>query len=103
LCDVVLAEQSTSQPVHVSRQRPAAGKLAPSRRNELRALLDGLARQIDEINANIANLGPGYAAAVRFRTVSLTAYRRAWAELTRDDIDFDGRGGELATLTRSRP
>lgn len=55
-----------------------------------RDLLEGLARQIDEINRNMANLGPNNAAATRFLAASLTAYQRAWAELTWGQVDFDG-------------
>jgi hypothetical protein len=102
LCAPAHAEQPAPQALRSAhRSGPSPGKLTASRSRELRALLDGLARQIAEINANIANLGSGDAAAVRFRTVSLATYRRAWAELTRDDADLEGEA--VATLVGSRP
>src|SRR5262245_33363199 len=61
-----------------------------SQDEKLLALLDGLARQIAEINANLAKLGPNTAAAIRFRNVSLAAYQRAWAELTRNETELGG-------------
>jgi hypothetical protein len=88
LAGPVVAEPAVSKPMGISARPAAKAKPARSRDAELRALLEGLARQIDEINANIANLGPNDAAALRFRAVSLAAYQRAWAELTRGQVDF---------------
>ena len=51
----------------------ATGKLACSRGAKLSDPLDGLARQIHGIIARIAGLGSTNAAALRFRTLSLTA------------------------------
>jgi hypothetical protein len=67
--------------------------------------LDGLARQIAEINANIASLGPNDGAARRFLTASLAAYQRAWAELTRNQVEFgDAPGAEtVAALAGVQP
>jgi hypothetical protein len=72
------------------RRHPAAGCGQADCRPEGAATktLDGLARQIAEIDTNVANLGPKNAAALRFRAVSLAAYQRAWAELTRPDGDL---------------
>jgi len=61
-----------------------------SQDEKLLALLDALARQIAEINGNLANLGPNKAAAMRYRSVSLAAYQHAWAKLTRHEIEFGG-------------
>jgi hypothetical protein len=88
LAGPVAAEPAALQPKCITTQPAATGKLARSREGELRELLDGLTRQINEIDANIANLGRNNAAALRFRAVSLAAYQRAWVELTRGQVDF---------------
>src|SRR5262249_20224128 len=82
------AEPVTLKSTAAATQPPAAVRWTAIRRVQLQETLDGLARQIAEIDANIANLGPKNAAALRFRSVSLAAYQRAWAELTRHDVDF---------------
>ena len=104
LAGSVVAEPAASIPTGISAHPAAKGKAARSRDKELRELLDGLARQINEINANITNLGPNNAVAQRFLAVSLTAYQRAWAELTRNQVDFGDAAGEetVATLTEAR-
>jgi hypothetical protein len=101
----VAAEPAVSQPTGITAQPAATGKLGRSRDEGLRKLLDGLARQINEINANIANLGPNAAAARRFRAVSLAAYQRAWAELTRGQVDLGATPGHeaVAALKEARP
>jgi hypothetical protein len=91
--------------IQAAARAKAAKQATTARRAELGGTLDGLARQIGEINANLANLGAGNAAALRFRTVSLAAYRRAWAELTRDEVDFGAPAGPeaVAALAPARP
>jgi hypothetical protein len=88
LAGPVVAEPAVSKPMGISAQPAAKAKPARSRDEELRALLDARARQIHEIDANIANLGPNNKAALRFRAVSLAAYQRAWAELNRGQDAF---------------
>jgi hypothetical protein len=70
---------------------------------KLLALLDTLARQIGEINANLARLGPNNAAASRFRTVSLAAYQRAWAELTRNETELGGGSSQDIAAAAGAP
>jgi len=87
---------------------PAAaepGKPAGPRGDSLGEPLGGLARQIGEINANIANLRSGSAAAVRLRSASLAAFQRAWARLTRDEVDFvrPADPEAVAALAGARP
>jgi hypothetical protein len=105
LAGPVAAEAAVLKPMGITAQRVATGKLGHSRDAQLRELLDGLARQINEINVNIANLGPSNAAALRFRAASLAAYQRAWAELTCGQVDFgDGGGPEIvAALVGAQP
>lgn len=105
LAGPVAAEPAVSKPMGISVQPAGQGKLAYSREGQLRELLDGLTRQIDEIDANIANLGPNNAAALRFRAVSLAAYQRAWAELTRGQVDFGDAelSKVVAALAGARP
>jgi hypothetical protein len=83
LAGAAVADPPVSNPIGIGAQPAANGKQASSRDEELRRLLDALARQIDEIDANIANLGPNSAAALRFRAASLAAYQRTWTGLTR--------------------
>jgi hypothetical protein len=99
------AEPAVSKPMGINAQSAATGKLVRSREQELRELLGALAQQVDEINANIANLGPNNATALRFRAVSLASYQRAWAELTRGQVDFgDTAEPEMvAALAEARP
>jgi hypothetical protein len=105
LAGPVAAEPVPLKPKCITAQPAATGKLVRSREGELRELLDGLSRQIREINANIANLGPNNAAALRFRAVSLAAYQRAWAELTRGQVDFGDTAlpEVVAALAEARP
>jgi hypothetical protein len=110
LAVLVLAVPTAAEPVQsrsasiADRQAVPVAAAAP-RRRALGEPLEGLARQIREINASIGNLGPKNAAALRFLTVSLAAYQRAWAELTRDEIDLDGATGRemVATLAPAQP
>jgi hypothetical protein len=105
LAGLEAAETAVSKPMGISAPSAATSKLVRSREQELRELVGALARQIDEINTNIANLGPSNAAALRFRAVSLAAYQRAWAELTRGQVDFgDTAAPEMvAALAEARP
>ncbi len=105
LAGPVVAGPAVSRPLGIGDQPAAKDRLARSRDGELRDLLVGLARQIHEIDANITNLGPHNAAALRFRAVSLAAYQRAWAELTRGQVDFgDTAAAEtVAALAEARP
>jgi hypothetical protein len=105
LAGPLAAEPAALKPKCITAQPAATGKLAHSREGQLRELLDGLTRQIDEINANIGNLGPNNAAALRFRAVSLAAYQRALAELTRGQVDFGDPAlpEVIAALAEVRP
>jgi hypothetical protein len=97
LVEPTAAEPVASKPTRGAAIQPTAtGKLAGGRDEEVRERLDGLALQIHQINAHIANLGRRNAAALRFLTVSLAAYQRTWAELTRDEVDFGHEGGHEA-------
>ena len=97
LAGAAVAEPAPSKPTVAAAKPLPTGKTARFRGDKLGEPLDGLARQIAEINANIANLGPDNAAALRFLTVSLAAYQRAWAGLTRDQVDFE-TGPETVTV-----
>lgn len=85
--------------------RSAAETPAPGADARLAVRVEGLARQIHEINANIANLGSKNAAALRFRAALLAAYRLAWAELTRHQIDFGDPAAQeaVAVLPAAKP
>jgi hypothetical protein len=105
LAGPVVADPSVSKSMGISAQPAARDKLARWRDEELRELLDGLARQIGEIDANVANLGPNNAAALCFRAVSLAAYRCALAELTSRQVDSGdiAAPGMVAALAEARP
>jgi hypothetical protein len=71
----------------------------------LAARVTALAHQIQLIHAHIANLRSNNEPALRFLIASLAAYRLAWAELTRHNIDFGSAAGpdEVAVLPAVKP
>ena len=74
--DVKAPKPAISGSIGAAGQKLVTGRpLAALRPRDqwLRARLDGLASQIARINANTAKLGPGNAAALRFRSASLAA------------------------------
>jgi hypothetical protein len=77
------AEPSATAPAGTADRKPVTRKPVGPQDERLHALLDGLERQIAAINANMANLGAGNAAAVRFRAATLAAYQRAWIAVRR--------------------
>jgi hypothetical protein len=99
------AEPSATAPAGTADRKPVTRKPVGPQDERLHALLDGLERQIAAINANMANLGAGNAAAVRFRAATLAAYQRAWAELIRDEVEIaaGAPGLEVAATTEGAP
>jgi hypothetical protein len=98
----VAAEPAETGPVAVATAPAAARKSARTDARHLRERRDALARQIAEIDANIANLGPRNAAALRFRAVSLAAYRHVLAELASTESDIGDAPAHETAAARTR-